>query len=222
MVSAARLSTLCLVGASWLGNGYDQGSAWIWMSGICVRLGAAHETDHLEDAAAHPGVPADRLLDDPAGEIRRRAAVAGRLHDVGHRDEHVVVQVVAHGQVGDDVDAVLPQVRRRADAGQHQELRRAEDAGAQDHLPGGPDRLAPGGGDDLDAGGAAALDDDPRDVRAGQDRQARQAVAVQVADRGAVAQPAAGVLLEDRDAFLRLAVVVVDPGDAGGVRPAPR
>ena len=33
MVSAERLSTLCLMGASWLGNGYDQGSAWIWMSG---------------------------------------------------------------------------------------------------------------------------------------------------------------------------------------------
>jgi hypothetical protein len=33
MVSAGRLSTFCLAGESWLGNGYDQGSAWIWMSG---------------------------------------------------------------------------------------------------------------------------------------------------------------------------------------------
>ena len=34
IVSADRLSTLCLVGASWFGNGYDHGSAWSWRSGI--------------------------------------------------------------------------------------------------------------------------------------------------------------------------------------------
>src|SRR5450755_1701730 len=33
-VSAERLSTFCLAGESWLGNGYDHGRAWIWMSGI--------------------------------------------------------------------------------------------------------------------------------------------------------------------------------------------
>jgi hypothetical protein len=35
----------------------------------------------------------------------------------------VVVQVVAHGQVHGDVNAVLTQMRRGTDARQHQELR---------------------------------------------------------------------------------------------------
>ena len=61
----------------------------------------------------------------------------------------MVVQVVADRQVGDHVDAVLAQVAGRADAGQHQQLRRAEDAGAEDDLAVGPDRLPPGRGDDL-------------------------------------------------------------------------
>ncbi len=39
IVRAERLSTLCLVGASWFGNGYDQGSAWIWRSGIAPAFG---------------------------------------------------------------------------------------------------------------------------------------------------------------------------------------
>ncbi len=174
------------------------------------RLRAADETDGFEDRSAHPGVAADGLLDHPAGEVRCGAPVAGGGHAVGHRHEHVVVQVVADRQVGDHVDAVLAQVGGRADAGQHQQLGRAVDARAQDHLAAGRDRAAAVPGDDLDPGGAAAGDDDPGDAGAGGDGEVRQAVVVQVADGGAVAQAAAGVLLEDRHALLGLAVVVVD------------
>src|ERR1022692_1698043 len=38
-VSAERLSTFCLAGESWFGNGYDQGSAWIWRAGISPACG---------------------------------------------------------------------------------------------------------------------------------------------------------------------------------------
>ena len=130
------------------------------------------------------------------------------------------MQVVADRQVGGHGDAVLAQVRGRADARQHQQLRRAVHPGAEDDLAGGVDSgyvLRPGG--DLDAGGAAFVDHDPGDEGAGGDGEVRQVggpVPVQVADRGAVAQAAAGVLLADRDAFLGLAVVVLDLLDPGG------
>ena len=70
--------------------------------------------------------------------------------------------------------------------------------------------------DDLDAGGAGLVDDDPGDAGLGDDGQVGQVVVVQVADRGAVAQAAGGVLLADGHAFLGLAVVVVDLLDARG------
>src|SRR5581483_7948240 len=61
----------------------------------------------------------------------------------------------------------------------------------------------------LDAGRPAVLDGDLGDRRCGADLEVRQAVLVQVADRGAVPQPVARALLEDARALLRLAVVVV-------------
>ena len=45
--------------------------------------------------------------------------------------EQVVVQVVADRQVRDDLDAVVAQVLGVADAGEHQQLGRADEAGAR-------------------------------------------------------------------------------------------
>ena len=145
------------------------------MSGIaCARmpgnLRAADEADGLEDGAAHPGIAADRFGDDAADEVRGGAAVAGRRHAVGHGHEHVVVQVVADRQVGDHGDAVLAQMLRGADAGQHQELGRPVHPGAQDHLAAGRYRAASLFGDDLDPGGAALGDHHPGDEGPGDDR----------------------------------------------------
>src|SRR5258708_2642089 len=131
-----------------------------------ARVGAANEPDRLEDAAAHPGATADRLPDEAGGEVRSRAAVASRFHHVSHRHEHVVVQVVAHRQVGGHVNAMLAQVVSRTDAGQHQDLRGAEDAGRQDHLPGCPYDAPPLVGHDLDACGAALVEEGRRIIRA--------------------------------------------------------
>ncbi len=81
----------------------------------------------------------------------------GGRHVEGHRDEQVVVQVVAHRQVGEYGDAVLAEVRGRADAGEHQDLRGPEHAGGDDDLLAGPDHPAgPVVVDHLDAGGPAA------------------------------------------------------------------
>ena len=72
----------------------------------------------------------------------------------------MVLQVRADaGAVGDDRDAVLGEVRRRADAGEHQQLRRVDRGGGEDHLGAGLDHLAGVAAGDLDAGGAAVGDD---------------------------------------------------------------
>ena len=50
----------------------------------------------------------------------------------------MVLQPLAHaGEVGDDVDAVLAQVRGRADAGEHQQVRAVDRSAAQQHLTAG-------------------------------------------------------------------------------------
>jgi hypothetical protein len=47
----------------------------------------------------------------------------------------MILEVLADaGSVGDDIDAVLPSDARRADAGQHQYLRRVDRGGGDDHL----------------------------------------------------------------------------------------
>ncbi len=135
----------------------------------------------------------------------------GRVHDERHRHEHVVVQVVADGQVGVHLDAVLAQVRGRADAGQHQQLRRTERARRQHHFLRRPDRPRPLLGDELDARGATLLDHHAADGLARDHGQVGEPVVVEVADGRAVAQPLVDALLEDADALLLLAVVVVVP-----------
>ena len=70
-------------------------------------------------------------LASPRAKYDGVAAVLRGRHVEGQRHEQVVVQVVADRQVGQDRDAVLGEVVGVADAGQHQQLRRAEDAGGR-------------------------------------------------------------------------------------------
>ena len=77
-------------------------------------------------------------------------AFAAGLNFVDRTDLQMVLQVGAHaGQVLFDLDAVLLQQRRRPDARELQDLRRADAAGAQQHLAAQPARVARGQG--LDA-----------------------------------------------------------------------
>ena len=69
MVSADRLSTLCRIGASWFGNGYDHGNACNWMSGITPACGLRTKPTPSNTLRAHPGVAAHRFLDHAAAEV---------------------------------------------------------------------------------------------------------------------------------------------------------
>jgi hypothetical protein len=62
----------------------------------------------------------------------------------GEDEIEMILQVLADArQVVHDLDARFPQVRRRADARQEQQLRRAERAAADDDLAARPDRALP-------------------------------------------------------------------------------
>ena len=73
--------------------------------------------EHARRHAVEPHLPVERS----------RAAACERQE---HRD--MVLQIAADRQIDDRRDADLAQMRRRADAGQHQDLRRAEGAGGND------------------------------------------------------------------------------------------
>ena len=78
----------------------------------------------------HPGDHRQIDAEQPVGPDRDLGAVVD-----------VVLQVGADlGAVADQGDAMLAQMRRRADAGRHQQLRGAERAGCQDHLEPGIER----------------------------------------------------------------------------------
>ena len=79
----------------------------------------------------------------------------------------MVVQMAAHaGQVVQQRDAVLLQVRARADAAGHQDLRGLKGAGAQQHLAAHLQTVAAAVAHVLDAAGAAAIEHDAGDLGA--------------------------------------------------------
>src|SRR5690606_2164947 len=122
----------------------------------------------------------------------------------------VVLQVGAHaGTIEQDVDAVPAQFGLRADARQHQQLRRVDRAAAEDHLAPGPvvERAAafPAG----HAGRAPAVEGDALDHGAGAHGEVRaRPGGVEVSDRGGAARAVALGDLVQADAELRGAVEV--------------
>ena len=126
------------------------------------------------------------------------------------RADRVVLEVLADGQVLADLDAHRGQVRRRADAGEHEQLRGVVRAPADEHLALRAQLLQHVVLEVLDADRPVALEQEARrvgvrddvDVAAG-DRGA------QVRRRRAAAAPVADRELVAPGAVLHLAVVVV-------------
>ena len=129
------------------------------------------------------------------------------------------MQVLAHGEVGHGVDAVLGEMIGRTDAGEHQQLSRAEHAGGEDDLLAGVDRaLHALLVEDLDTGRASVLDDDLQHVRQGPDLEGRPVGVREVAAGRREALAAGRALLEVAHALLLGAVVVpedLDPERVG-------
>ncbi|GAA3138483.1 hypothetical protein GCM10017687_63980 [Streptomyces echinatus] len=115
--------------------------------GVQVRAGLAGDA---EDGAVG-GVQALALPPLPVAAIRfgpGPRGVEGALLDDRERAAHLadhadlvpVLEMRAHAvQAGPYGDAVPPQLLGRSDARKHQQLRRVEGAGGQDHLTGGDD-----------------------------------------------------------------------------------
>ena len=97
------------------------------VSDVTHDMGEAAALEHRvrHEGAARP----EPVLEDAAAEVECGAAVGRVVHRIGERDEHVVVQVVAHRQLGDDLDAVATQVLGGTDTGEHQDLRGAVGTG---------------------------------------------------------------------------------------------
>ena len=84
----------------------------------------------------------------------------------------MVLHVLAHaGEVVPHLDAVLAEVRRGPDAGEHQELRRAKAARAKNDCFGSDCAPALAPAQILDAGGAGALEREAQRLRVGHDAQ---------------------------------------------------
>ena len=188
--------------------------------GYVGRLRGAHEPHRLEDRVRQEGLAGPhQLLRDALGEEVRVAAHRRGGHVERQRMEQVVVQVVADRQVRDGGEAVLGEVVRRSDTGEHQQLGRAHDAcGEDDLLAGADDASRAVLVDDRNAGGAPVLDQELGDHHLGLQLQRRHVEVVDVAPGRAVAQPVGGVLLHQADAFLLLGVVVVEDLHAQRVR----
>ena len=103
----------------------------------------------LDDRLGHPRCAGQRIAD----EILRLGLEAGDIIDM-------VLQIFAdRWLVQHDIDIVMPDMVRWADAGQHQDLRTAEGARRQDHGAARVQRLGPAATDDLHTGDAAVLHD---------------------------------------------------------------
>ena len=91
---------------------------------------------------AAPAAPLEQTAQHGQHPLRRDAEQVGQLRRVDHHHHvRVIVQVLPHArQVEHRCDAVCAQVVRRPDAREHQQLRRAEGAGTEQHLATGLER----------------------------------------------------------------------------------
>ena len=139
----------------------------------------------------------------------------------GEHDQHreMVLQVLADRQIDHRLDADRAQMIGRADAGQHQDLRRVERAAAEDDLALGVGVKRLAALLIVDAGGALALHGDARDMGAHLDREILPLHRrMQIADRGRAALAVADGILAAAEALARAAVVVVGDRQAGHAR----
>ncbi len=165
--------------------------------------------------AEHPGAHhVERHLVEPhvAEEFARFGA------GIHHQHREMVLQVLADRQIDERGDADRAQMIGRADAGEHQNLRRVEGAAAEDDfaLGIGVQRLA--ALFIVHAGGPVALHRDARDMGPHLDRKILPLHRrMEIADRGRAALAVADRILGAAEALPRAAVVV-----AGDRRPAIR
>jgi hypothetical protein len=143
------------------------------------ELGA--RLDEGMEAAGHHGAGpgAERIGPDHARRhavepqlMVKRLGLAARE---GEKHGEMVLQVLPDWQVDQRRDAELAQMPGRPNAGQHQDLRRAEGAARHDHLPGGGGAVQAAAPEIFDASGGGAVECNPRRVIAGR----RKAVAAE-------------------------------------------
>ena len=134
----------------------------------------------------------------------------------GLADPGMVLHVLAHaGEVMANLDAVLAEVGFRPDAGQHQELRRAEGAGAEDDGLGGGCLPALAAPEVVHADDARALEPESQRLRVGHDTQVVAALGrPEVGARRAVPPAPALGGLDVAHAHLRRCVDVLAEGHA--------
>ena len=129
----------------------------------------------------------------------------------------MVLEVLAHaGQVGDHRNAELPQLLGRADAGEHQQLRRGEGAGGEDRLALGHGHLLATAAAVADSARAAVADLDAEHLGPGDNAEVLATrCRSQICVSGAPAPAVALGHLGERGAVLLVTVVVGDARDAG-------
>ncbi len=128
----------------------------------------------MQSARHHGAGPAAEQIsphhaDRHAIEAHLAMKRAGVRPGVGHIGAEMILQIAPDRQVGDHIDAEPAQMLRRADAREHQELRRVECAGGKDHFARRrrADRRAVL--NVFDAGRARAFEDHARRVRVDRD-----------------------------------------------------
>ncbi len=102
---------------------------------------AAHEAVGLGDVRGEHAAAAHQVVHQRRHLLRGEERV--RLHSVPQGRDQVVEQVRPHlGHVAHHLDAVLAQVGRGADAGEHEQLGRVDGAAGEDDFAPGADHLA--------------------------------------------------------------------------------
>ncbi len=155
-------------------------------------LALAEGPGGAEGAGQEAGGEADRL--GPGGALDGDVEMVGKI-------------AADLGRVVDRGDAHRLQMVAGADAGEHQEMRRADGAGGEDDLATVGQRQVAGG--EADAGGAAVGEEDAPDLLVGEDRQVR--AVTDGVEEGASGREAAAVLLRDlveTDALSRVGVEI--------------